>query len=191
MFCNSNKAIDLRHLELSCHKTADNGWLHTEQQHTSALDWGVLNLLETAQIVLSVWTGMSSTRSTRKKNIKAQTDTHQRPDNPDWRHRKNAPAGGRAPVTSERWLWNKSIGNHGLIASGALKKKLLQRRLSILYIVLHLLIKDQFWHNGTNVHLLQNQGTKLWALETFLKWKSCKALPISSHILLIVAMKGQ
>lgn len=61
----------------------------------------------------------------KKKKIKAQTDTHQRPGNPDWRHKINAPAGGRAPTTTEeKTIGNKTIGNHGLTASGALKKKL-------------------------------------------------------------------
>lgn len=39
------------------------------------------------------------------------------------------------------------------------------------------------------MHSLNNQGTKLCALEAFLKGNSCKTLPISSQMLVIVAMK--
>lgn len=136
------------------------------------------------------WDVLHTSYQNKKKKIKAQTDTYQRPGNPDWRHGINVPARGRAPAMSEHQLWNKSIGNHGLTASGALKKKLVRRRLLVLlHLAAFFLTKDHFWHNGANVHSLQNQGTKLCALETFLEWKSCKTLPISSQILLIVAMK--
>lgn len=58
-----------------------------------------------------------------KKKVKAQTDTHQRPGNPDWRHKINAPAGGRAPATTEqKTIGNKTIGNHRFFFRSTEKK---------------------------------------------------------------------
>lgn len=196
MFRNLNKAIDLRYLEVSHHKTADNGWMHTEQQHTSALGWGVLNLLETA------W--RTGKRSHRFCQYELRCPSHVSLE------KKNPSTKWRSPEAKQSWLETrnkcpsrKKSSSHEWTST--LKEIYWKSRFNSFRSTAKVRLKKTF-HPFTSccIFLLKisfdtmepmcirskTKGPNYVLWKHFSSGRAVKTLPISSHILLIVAMKG-